>query len=51
MNDFPKCKAQKEFEDLAKELIKVLATLPEAKQIDVFEYLQTVAFRNKHEQN
>jgi len=44
---FPPCKQQKEFEDLAVELIKVLATLDENKQIDIFEYAQNVAYESK----
>ena len=46
--NFPKCKEQKDFEDLAFNLIKVLANLEISKVMDVFEYAQNVAFNEKH---
>lgn len=39
---FPPCKAQKSFEDLGMELIKVLSELDEEKQIEIFEFAQCV---------
>lgn len=41
---YPKCIEQKEFEGLASELLKVLATLDKSKQIKIFEYVQHIAF-------
>lgn len=49
MIDFPKCKHQKEFEELAKELIKVMSELDTDQQIDIFEYAQNVAYNAKKE--
>lgn len=46
--NFPKCKEQKYFEDLAFNLIKVLAELTTEKQMDIFEYAQNVAYNEKH---
>lgn len=39
---FPPCKQQREFEDLAKELINILSELDEQKQIEIFEFAQCV---------
>lgn len=42
--ELPKCKQQKEFEDLAINLIKVMAQMTEEKQIALFEFAQDLAF-------
>lgn len=42
--DFPKCKQQKDFEDLAINLIKVMAQMTAEKQITLFEFAQDLAF-------
>lgn len=39
---FPPCKQQREFEDLAKELINILSELDEQRQIEIFEFAQCV---------
>lgn len=39
---FPPCKQQRDFEDLAKELVNVLAQLDEQRQIEIFEFAQCV---------
>ena len=49
MSDFPKCKAQKYFESIIKELIKVLSTMEEEQIIDIFEYAQCQALNSKRE--
>lgn len=42
--EMPKCKQQKEFEDLAINLIKVMAHMEVEKQIELFEFAQDLAF-------
>lgn len=42
--ELPKCKQQKDFEDLAINLIKVMAQLTVEKQIELFEFAQDLAF-------
>lgn len=42
--EMPKCKQQKEFEDLAINLIKVMAQMEVEKQIELFEFAQDLAF-------
>lgn len=44
--EFPKCKAQEQFEDLAKELIKIIATFSDEQQTAVFEYAQAIKLEN-----
>ena len=39
---FPPCKQQREFEDLAKELVNILSELDEQRQIEIFEFAQCV---------
>lgn len=43
MYEFPKSRQQKEFEDLATELLKVLAGLREEQQNALFEYAQRLS--------
>lgn len=42
--ELPKCKQQKDFEDLVAELIKVVAQMTVNKQIELFEFAQDLAF-------
>lgn len=42
--EIPKCKQQKDFEDLATNLIKVMAQMTVAKQVELFEIAQDLAF-------
>lgn len=44
--EFPKCKAQADFEDLAQALIEVLASFNNEQQIQVFEYAQSILLEN-----
>lgn len=46
--NFPITKAQKEFEDLAKTLLKTMAELTPEKQIDILEYAMKLAYDEKH---
>ena len=49
---FPMCRQQKDFEDLAKELVKIMADMEYNQQIEVFEYAQKVyADRNNKYKN
>lgn len=45
---FPPCKQQREFEDLAKELINILSELDEQRQIEIFEFSQCVYTENEN---
>lgn len=49
--NFPVTKAQKDFEDLAKTLLSVMAELPTEKQIEILEFAYKVDFEEKHELN
>lgn len=42
--EIPKCKQQKDFEDLAINLIKVMAQMTVEKQMELFEFAQDLAF-------
>lgn len=45
---FPPCKQQRDFEDLAKELINILSELDEQRQIEIFEFAQCVYTDNEN---
>ena len=47
--NFPVTKAQKDFEDLAKPLLSVMAELPTEKQIEILEFAYKLDFDEKHE--
>lgn len=47
--NFPVVKAQKDFEDLAKTLLSVMAELPTEKQIEILEFAYKVDSENKYE--
>ena len=47
--NFPVTKAQKDFEDLAKTLLSVMAELPTEKQIEILEFAYKMDFEDKHE--
>ena len=47
----PTCKQQKEFEDLVKELINIMADMSEQQQISIFEYAQTVYSNRNNKYN
>lgn len=46
---FPITKAQKDFEDYAKTLLKAMADLSPEKQVELVEYAMELAYEEKHE--
>lgn len=49
--EVPKCRQQKDFEDLAINLIKVMAQMTVEKQIKLFEFAQDLAFNQPDKLN
>lgn len=49
--EIPKCKQQKDFEDLAINLIKVMAQMTVEKQMELFEFAQDLAFNKPDTKN
>lgn len=41
---FPPCRQQKDFEDLARELIKIMAAATVEQQLEIFEEAQRILF-------